>query len=114
MEPQPREDNIQTNGSPATNGDYTHRSSFERTARPLPPRPDFPPPRKPRPGFPWAVLFVLFFLAGFFVLLAFLSTGLLMPLAFVGVGIITICALHYLVWGWWLGAVIRREEEEDV
>lgn len=58
------------------------------------------------------MLFVLFFLAGFFVLLAFLSTGLLVPLAFVSIGIITICALHYLVWGWWLGALIRREEEE--
>jgi hypothetical protein len=59
------------------------------------------------------VLIVLFLLGGFFVLLSFLSTGLLAPLAFVAVGIVVVCALHYLVWGWWLGAAIRSEEEED-
>ena len=58
---------------------------------------------------------VLLLLGGFFVLLTFLSTGLLAPLAFIALGIVTICGLHYIVWGWWLGAAIRREaEEEDV
>lgn len=46
-------------------------------------------------------------------LLALLSQGLLLALGFVAGGIALICGFHYLVWGWWLGAVIRREEEED-
>lgn len=80
----------------------------------MPRRPDFPTARQPPPGFPWAVLMVLFLLGGFFVLLTFLSTGLLAPLGFVALGIVMVCGLHYIVWGWWLGAAIRREEEEDV
>ena len=114
MQPRPTDDESLINGLPQTNGEGPQFASDERaTGRSLPRRPESPTSRQPQPSFPWAVLLVLFGLVGFFVLLAFLSTGLLLPLAFVAVGIILICGLHYIVWGWWLGAVIRREEEED-
>ena len=100
------DDDAPAEGPSESNGDRP-------AGRPLPPRPEMHCVRKPRPGFPWAALVVLFLVFGMCLLLALLSQGLLLALGFVAGGIALICGFHYLVWGWWLGAVIRREEEED-
>jgi hypothetical protein len=55
----------------------------------------------------------MFVTAGMCLLLALLSQGLLLPLGFVAGGIVVLCGFHYIVWGWWLGTAIRREEEEE-
>jgi len=79
----------------------------------MPLRPENLAKRQLPPSFPWAVLLALLGVAGALVLLVFLSQGLLLPLAFVAAGIFLLCGFHYVVWGWWLGAAIKREEEED-
>jgi Flp pilus assembly protein TadB len=97
-----------------TNGDRQRPLPANRiTGRSLPPRPEFETTRPRQAHFPWAVLLALMLVGGSLMLLTFLSTGLLLPLAFVAGGIFLVCGLHYVVWGWWLGAAIRREEEED-
>jgi hypothetical protein len=45
--------------------------------------------------------------------LAVLTPALMIGGGLVIGGIFGVAALHYLVWGWWLGSMIKQEEDED-
>lgn len=50
------------------------------------------------------------------VALVFLTLGHFGPVVLIGAAVFAFGAFHYVVWGWWLGRIIRREveaEEED-
>jgi hypothetical protein len=47
------------------------------------------------------------------VVLSFLTLGVFANVA-IGIGaILAFAGFHYLVWGWWLGGIIRREVEAE-
>lgn len=78
------------------------------SAPPLPPRPDFEPPRPRGSCLVWlAVLFG--FLAS--VVLTFLMIGFLWPFV-IGFAILSIIALQYLVWGWWFERLYRSNTDQ--
>lgn len=86
--------------------------------RPLPPRPVRPEPAvtSSRGASSWFTIALalaagLFLLAGFGALL-FVLFASMAPLIAVG-GIFALAAFHYVVWGWWLGGMIRREAEKS-
>jgi len=54
-----------------------------------------------------AFLLLLLSLAGLYVL----SMGALGPFIVIAGIVILIVMFHYVVWGWWLGPAIRREQE---
>ncbi len=86
--------------------------------RPLPPRPVRPEPAPPSSSASGAsswFTIVLALTAGLFVLVGFGALLLVLfasmaPIFAVG-GIFALAAFHYVVWGWWLGGMIRREAE---
>ena len=45
--------------------------------------------------------------------LSFLSFGFAALIAGVGLVGFGIIAFHYLIWGWWLGNTLEREEQEE-
>ena len=45
--------------------------------------------------------------------LNFVTMGIFGLVAVIGAAILLISLFHYLVWGWWLGGMIRREVEAD-
>jgi hypothetical protein len=71
------------------------------------------PPPTPGRHF-WAVLLLLVIATTSIVgVLTFLTLGMFLPVV-IGVGGLFLMALfHYLVWGWWLGSIIRAEELEN-
>jgi len=76
-----------------------------------------PPPAPPPARSPW-VSIVLASVVGLFLFAALLllTGGAAVAIggaAIVGVLAFGFAAVHYLVWGWWLGGIIRREVEED-
>lgn len=44
------------------------------------------------------------------VVLIFLTQGVFLPVLLLGGLVFVVTGLHYLVWGWWLGDYIRRQE----
>lgn len=57
-------------------------------------------------------------LAGFLVLmalavLAFLSQGYLIPVVLIATALFLYIFFHYVVWGWWLGNIIREEARQE-
>lgn len=76
-----------------------------------------PPPAPPPARSPWLSI-VLASIVGLFLfgVLLLLTGGAAIAIGGAAiVGILAFCfaALHYLVWGWWLGGMIRREAEEE-
>jgi hypothetical protein len=73
-----------------------------------------PPPEQSRPkSSPLSILLALGVLALACVVLFFLTGGFFgLVMVIAGVAF-AFAALHYLVWGWWLGALIRRDAEEE-
>jgi hypothetical protein len=51
--------------------------------------------------------------AAVFVGLFFLTLGAVGPMLLIGCAVFAVVALHYLVWGWWLSRLIRREADEE-
>lgn len=77
-----------------------------------PPRPTSPP-EEPRRGGSWVpVLLTTVIAVAAMTGLIFLTLGQFGLVVLVGGGIFFVTLFHYLVWGWWLGAMIRREYEE--
>ena len=82
-------------------------------APPPPTRPDLAEPRTSRRG-AWLAIFLTFaVLVGAYLALVFLSLGFLAPLVVIGGLVFLFTAFHYLVWGWWLGRVIRQARENE-
>jgi hypothetical protein len=77
----------------------------------LPPRPAAP--EKPQRGSWLSIFLTAFLLLGVGAVLLVLSLGQLLPILAIGGLIFLATAFHYLVWGWWLGAMIQREAEEE-
>lgn len=76
-----------------------------------------PPPAPPPARSPW-ISIVLASVVGLFLFsaLLLLTGGAAVAIggaAIVGLLAFGFAAVHYLVWGWWLGGIIRREAEED-
>jgi Kef-type K+ transport system membrane component KefB len=76
-----------------------------------------PPPEPPPTRSPW-VSIVLASVVGLFLFAALLLLTGGAAVAIAGAAIVGLlafgfAAVHYLVWGWWLGRIIRREAEED-
>jgi hypothetical protein len=47
------------------------------------------------------------------VVLALLSQGYFIPVMVVTAVMFGLMLIHYLAWGWWLGAMIRRDVERE-
>ena len=75
-----------------------------------PVRPESP---EPKPKGSWVTLMIAA-AAGMMILVALvmLTGGYLGLVILVGGGVFAMAAFHYLVWGWWLSDVIRRQEAE--
>lgn len=76
-------------------------------------RPPTPEPPKSRGCF--SVLLALIVAVLVFAGLFILTSGAVAPAAVAAGVIFGVAAFHYVVWGWWLSGLIRRqvEEEED-
>jgi len=96
----------------------------EMPARPaMPVRPVMPvrPTRAPDEAPPRGSLVGLVLGLGFGLFMAgLLSTALILTLGSLGIAIVLVVttmigfgALHYLLWGWWLGDMIRRDVAEE-
>lgn len=76
---------------------------------------DFRPPESPpaKRG-NWLGIFLVT-LIGFalYLLLSFLTLNFIGPVLLVGGVLILIVLFHYVVWGWWLGRMLRQVEDED-
>ncbi len=81
-------------------------------AKPLPP-PERPI-EQPKSGRSWIPI-ALLVLAGFvaYLALVFLTLGVFGPVLIIGGALLGIVMFHYVVWGWWLGKVIRDASDED-
>jgi hypothetical protein len=47
------------------------------------------------------------------IVLFFLTGGFIVIVAIMGGLIAAVAGIHYFVWGWWLGRMIEREEDES-
>ncbi|MGH7194542.1 MAG: hypothetical protein ACREJM_13575 [Candidatus Saccharimonadales bacterium] len=48
-----------------------------------------------------------------FAVLFVLTSGAILPAAIAAGVIFGVAAMHYVVWGWWLSGVIRRQVDEE-
>ena len=76
-----------------------------------------PPPQPPPTRNPWLSI-VLASIAGLFLFAILLMLTGAAAFALGGAAVVSLlvfgfAGLHYLIWGWWLGGIIRREAEED-
>lgn len=70
-----------------------------------------PEPPKSRGCF--SVLLALIVAVLVFAVLFILTSGAVAPAAVAAGAIFGIAAFHYVVWGWWLSGLIRRQVEEE-
>ncbi|MCH8922143.1 MAG: hypothetical protein IIA67_03210 [Planctomycetes bacterium] len=79
--------------------------------------PTSPPQRPPEPGPPrgscLGVLMVGVLISVALFALNFVTMGIFLVVALIGGAILLFSLFHYLVWGWWLGGMIRREAEAE-
>ena len=71
-----------------------------------------PEPQAPR-GSCLGVLMIASLISGVAAALNFVSMGVFGLVAIVVGVILLVSMFHYLVWGWWLGGMIRREVEAE-
>lgn len=76
-------------------------------------RPEPPDPEgAPRRGSYLSLLLAAVLALGVFLGLFFLTLGAIGPMVIIGGGVFALAAFHYIVWGWWLGRLIRDEADE--
>jgi hypothetical protein len=79
--------------------------------------PTSPPERPPEPGPPrgscLGVLMIGTLISVSLFALNLVMMGIPSLVALIGGAILLISLFHYLVWGWWLGGMIRREVEAE-
>lgn len=74
--------------------------------------PQFEQPQKARGSFLAVFLAIALVLAAC-ICLYFLTAGVFGPVLLIGGGVFALAAFHYVVWGWWLGRIIREEAQAD-
>jgi len=89
--------------------------NFHETIAPMSSAP--PPPTKPpepeKAKISWVAMLLAFLLfAVVVVAIDFLALGAFLPVVILGGVLFAIAGFHYLVWGWWLGNILRNAEEE--
>ena len=72
-----------------------------------------PPEPGPRRGSCLGVLMIGTLIGVSLFALNLVTMGIFGLVAVIGAAILLISLFHYLVWGWWLGGMIRREVEAD-
>lgn len=73
-----------------------------------------PPPAPEKPRGSWlAIILVILLCGAAYLALTFLTLGMFGPILLVVGVMFAIVAFHYVVWGWWLGKVIRQARNED-
>ena len=77
-----------------------------------------PPLERPSPPQPpsgsWISIFLALLLGTVAVVtLTFITLGIFGPVLVIGGILFLIVGLHYCLWGWWLGSVIRQAEGEE-
>jgi hypothetical protein len=85
-------------------GESAHRQEAAKPTRPAPPS-----PAPQRSGSPLSAILVFAVGACVFAALAVIAGPALVVVA----GIFALAALHFLVWGWWLGGAIERNAPDD-
>lgn len=60
-----------------------------------------------------AIFLAIVLLLAACIVLFFLTGGMFGPVLLIGGGVFAMAAFHYVVWGWWLGRIIREESEAD-
>ena len=74
-----------------------------------------PVPRPEKPRLAWLSLALASLgLIAACVVLIFLTLGVFGPVLLIGVVLLLLVLFHFVVWGWWLGRIIRNEEEEEM
>ncbi|HQU45867.1 MAG: hypothetical protein B7Z73_10100 [Planctomycetia bacterium 21-64-5] len=71
------------------------------------------PADQPKPKGCMSVLLALVLAVLVFAGLFILTSGAVAPAAVAAVVIFGVAAFHYVVWGWWLSGIIRRQVEEE-
>ena len=79
-----------------------------KTPRSSPPDPPAPNRRSLVP-----ILLAILFFSIVSLVLIFLTLGSFGLILLAAGGLFLVAGLHYLVWGWWLGNVIREEESDE-
>ena len=79
---------------------------------PTPPMERPPEPAPPR-GSCLGVLMIGVFISAALLALSFGMFGIPLLVAVMGAAILLFSLFHYLIWGWWLGGMIRREVEAE-
>src|SRR5690348_15995904 len=69
-------------------------------------------PQKARGSF-LAVFMAIVLAMAVCIVLYFLTAGVFGPALLIGGGVFALAAFHYVVWGWWLGRIIREEAQAD-
>ena len=72
-----------------------------------------PPPEQQRRGSWLPIILALVLCSGVFGVISFLTLGVFTPVLVIAGLLLAITGLHYCVWGWWLGGVLRAAEEEE-
>lgn len=62
----------------------------------------------------WAgILFAAVICFAVYLVLSFLTLNFFGPVLLVGGVLMLVVTFHYLVWGWWLGRVVRQAEDDE-
>jgi drug/metabolite transporter superfamily protein YnfA len=77
------------------------------------PRSSPPDPPAPNRGSLVPILLAILFFSLVSLVLIFLTLGSFGLILLAAGGLFLVAGLHYLVWGWWLGRVIREEESDE-
>jgi len=73
-----------------------------------------PPEDAPaRRGNWFGILLVALIGFAIYLALSFLTLNFIGPVLLVGGVLMLIVLFHYVVWGWWLGRVLRQADEEE-
>lgn len=81
--------------------------------------PNIEPPLKPLPAEAskpkgcFGIVMALAVALAIFTGLLLLSGGAVAPAAVIAGVIFGVAAFHYIVWGWWLGGIIRQQVEDE-
>lgn len=73
-----------------------------------------PPPQPEKQRGSWLpIALALVLCSGVFVVISFLTLGVFTPVLVIAGVLLAITGLHYCVWGWWLGGILREAEDEE-